>query len=981
MNKVKFFISIFFTVIFNVTLSQVIDISSLDWKIWLDNKAEWQNDSLYLPPVDISTLPVNEPTCGWSVLFDGRGFKTTLPATTEEHFWDRNRNTYGIAGNHEGVSWFSTDIEIPAYAKNKRIVLKFESVDVRAEVFLNQQLVGYDIIGGTPFTIDISKYAKAGQSNKLAVRVTEHEGHFTWRDYNLQKWGKNNTPGRKGFGGITGTVKLEISDKVFIDNVFIKNKPEPEKIDAQVTMGNLTDKEYNGMLTIRIIEKATGKSIYTTTENVSIHSDETVKKISISVPEAKLWSVESPNLYTIKLNLRTNDGLISEKVETFGFRWFDMKEIGGDKMFFLNGKRIVLRTAISWGFWPVSGAYPTPELAKKQVVTAKSLGLNMINFHRSMGHPISLDAADESGFLYYEEPGGYGQSENPFVWEWNKLKMERMILRDRNHPSLVIYDLINEAGRGPKDHEREDMKHFHQLDETRFLTFSSQAYGKNINDGNPVLVPHPMKSFMSPYEHDIKIFGWWDKHKAGGEGVYHDEIYNSPTDFFKYFDHPSEIIFWGEEGAVGTPARLDLVQKEIRKNDLKGWDSDDFLSQYTAYKIFLEEKEFTKAFPTVDDLTVSIGNVSHYHQARRIENIRCGNTTDAYAINGWEENKIENHSGIVDIYRNSKGDPSILAYYNQPLYIAVKLRNKVLPAGESTKADFYIINEKNIKGKHTLKITVEDEKGIQSTTIYKVEVKGGTEYGQLLLEAIDINVRSKGYTAVKAQLFNGEKEVATGKDLIFAVELDTSQLPELAIVDSSGSIQSMLNNIGKINIKNYGPSLQPYERVLIASDLPNGWSNRMDNIQQPLLEWVTKGNTMIIVDHAKEWAKFLKLKEVIDYRGSEDAWIHWYGGNFFVKDHPLFEDLPTNIAFNWEYQCLARYNRERFGLRLYGEECIAGIQIEHHHELLSAVSIIPFGDGKIILSTLDLKGAILDNSSASVVAKKILLNYIAYSCR
>ena len=155
----------------------------------------------------------------------------------------------------------------------------------------------------------------------------------------------------------------------------------------------------------------------------------------------------------------------------------------------------------------------------------------------------------------------------------------------------------------------------------------------------------------------------------------------------------------------------------------------------------------------------------------------------------------------------------------------------------------------------------------------------------------------------------------------------------------------------------------------------------MDNIQQPLLEWVTKGNTMIIVDHAKEWAKFLKLKEVIDYRGSEDAWIHWYGGNFFVKDHPLFEDLPTNIAFNWEYQCLARYNRERFGLRLYGEECIAGIQIEHHHELLSAVSIIPFGDGKIILSTLDLKGAILDNSSASVVAKKILLNYIAYSCR
>ena len=73
----------------------------------------------------------------------------------------------------------------------------------------------------------------------------------------------------------------------------------------------------------------------------------------------------------------------------------------------MNGKRIVLRTAISWGFWPVNGIIPTPELAERQIRLAKELGLNMLNFHRGIGQTVLLDKADELGLLYYEEPGGY----------------------------------------------------------------------------------------------------------------------------------------------------------------------------------------------------------------------------------------------------------------------------------------------------------------------------------------------------------------------------------------------------------------------------------------------------------------------------------------------------------------------------------------------------------------------------------------------
>ena len=123
---------------------------------------------------------------------------------------------------------------------------------------------------------------------------------------------------------------------------------------------------------------------------------------------------------------------------------------------------------------------------------------------------------------------------------------------------------------------------------------------------------------------------------------------------------------------------------------MNSWEADDYLQWYDAYDRFLKEKGFDKAFPTVDDLTRSMGNVSFYYQGRIIENIRISNTVDAYAVNGWESMKLENHSGIVDNYRFPKGDPEVMARYNAPLYLAVKMNRKVVSTGDTTLVDTYI---------------------------------------------------------------------------------------------------------------------------------------------------------------------------------------------------------------------------------------------------------------------------------------------------
>src|SRR5207249_12157773 len=101
---------------------------------------------------------------------------------------------------------------------------------------------------------------------------------------------------------------------------------------------------------------------------------------------------------------------------------------------------------ISWGFWPINGIYPTLELAEKEVRSAKVLGQNMLNFHRCIGHPEVFDKADELGLLFYEEPGAYVNGDRtPFAKVLALEKLLRMVKRDRSHPSLVIYNMINEA--------------------------------------------------------------------------------------------------------------------------------------------------------------------------------------------------------------------------------------------------------------------------------------------------------------------------------------------------------------------------------------------------------------------------------------------------------------------------------------------------------------------------------------------------------
>lgn len=786
------------------------NLAGANWHLWLDKTAKWQNDTLYLPPVNLKALPVNPPTGGWHAMAV-QSEKVSVPGIVEEYWQDR------LGKDYQGVSWWWTDFKLPSEAKGKRVTLNFESVRQRAEVFLNGQFVGYDVIGNTPFDVDLTGIGKPGAVNRLAVRITDAGGNFTWYDPMADRWGRYTLPISHGFGGISGPVRLTVTDPMHIADVFVRNEPEMRTVGVDLKVRNETKNPVRARVRYTIRDAKTQEIVHTeTARRIQLKPGETALTREISVPEARLWDLDHPNLYICESELTVGGKAIDAVSQRFGFRWFAQDGVGKDAVFRLNGKRIVLRTAISWGFWPVTGLYPTPELARKQITTAKALGLNMLNFHRCIGPPIVMDYADEMGLLQYEEPGGYvSGGGDAFAFRWAREKLLRMVKRDRNHPSLIIYDMINEEARAPLPYQKKDMADAHAIDPTRIITFTSG----DSKDGND-----PDKLHMLPYDPKQHIHGWFDHHDAVGPGNYLSEFYSGPTDHYHYTTNKQETVYWGEEGSIASPPRLDLINSELTRTNKDGWDGAEYRKWFKAYDDYLDHKGLRPYFQTVDALTQSMGRTTYYYQGRTIETVRLGNVTDGYAINGWESEIYENHSGIVDCWRKPKGPVSLISRYNRPVYVAVKIRKKVVNIGDQVTTDFHLVNEVNLHGAYRLDAWLTGPGGKTWSAHWPVKVDGGDTYGQPLAIGAKVPLPpASGRYSVRARLTDASgTTVASGDDEILAIGgVSAPAPPNGAVLELDGRIGSYVAKAKGTTLPAYAEDMGKLDYIIIGDADPD----------------------------------------------------------------------------------------------------------------------------------------------------------------
>jgi len=707
----------------------LLDIPDSGWKLWIDRAARYLDDRIFLPSdVDLAALPVNPPTGGWGTLDKAGALTVTLPTTVEEHLWGAfgerpyTADEYRYAeddpvpqnGAYRGVSWWYRSIDIPAAARGKRVMLHLRGARMRAEIYLNQKLVGYSIMSELPIDCDLTAAMLPGQANRLAIRITNPGGRYDWRDSTTMQWGAAKLFLSHGFGGIDRGMTLSAHPiDAHIRDAWVLNTPDPRIVTARMEIA--FDKPprdiaaLKARATIALLD-AKGATVpaAATLDALTLHGKVATATFTLRAADAELWSLDRPTLYLARF------GWVDDtRIVRFGFRWFAPDGIGSNAVLRLNGRRVRLYSAISWGYWGYNGLWPTPELARREVTSAKALGLNCLHFHRNVGKAEVLAAQDEMGLLRVMEPGGGrfaigrdlkpGEQLSPadrFSRDFLVAKCVAMAKAFRSHPSLVQYTLQNELGANLANPDVEAvMAAIHDTDPSRVVV---------LNDG--FVQRGAAQAMYLPYDDHLhrsdkeQWGGWWNNHQGAGDQWY-DKFYQGRDDYIHRQTGKPFIVEFGEmEGCAVADNHATMVA-DIEQHG-RSYDLADHREILKGTEAFLDKWGFRKAFPTAESLYLSIGRKAYDSWQNYLENIRIGDEIDVACISGWETTAIENHSGIVDNLRYFKADPALVRASLLPVRPVAKQRRLAFAVGESASLDLYLFNDTGVVVPGTLRLSV-----------------------------------------------------------------------------------------------------------------------------------------------------------------------------------------------------------------------------------------------------------------------------------
>ncbi|MBN1553624.1 MAG: hypothetical protein JXA11_02680 [Phycisphaerae bacterium] len=376
-----------------------------------------------------------------------------------------------------GVAWYWRTFRPAEIAGvEQRCLLTFGMVDYLADVWVNGRHVGGHEGGETPFTLDITSAVKSGD-NLLAVRVLNPtdepiDGFKLTEIPHRNKEAREYQPGRSyNAGGIPTHVTLHVVPAVRISDVFVRPCATTGDVRISVTARNDTNESVRGSLAVSI-GPANGGDIL---KSLRVESDfpvgQSIYEHVLKVDPPHLWNLDDPYLYRVIAKLETGKGSHEHMVRC-GFRDFRVER----GYFRLNGRRILLRSTHTGNHMPVGQLVPVdPDLIRRDLLMTKASGYNCVRFIAGMGYSEQMDFCDEIGLMVYEECfAGWCLADSPCMAERFDRSIREMILRDRNHPSITIWGLLNETSDGPVFRRAVDaLTMVRELDDTRLVLLSS----------------------------------------------------------------------------------------------------------------------------------------------------------------------------------------------------------------------------------------------------------------------------------------------------------------------------------------------------------------------------------------------------------------------------------------------------------------------------------------------------------------------------
>ncbi|WP_240348452.1 glycoside hydrolase family 2 protein [Longitalea arenae] len=451
---------------------------------WLNLNGQWQ----------YSALPASEQNI--PTAYAG---KILVPFAIESAL-----SGVGKTVGKDSALWYQRTVSVPAAFKNKRVLLHFGAVDWLCDVYVNGKKVGTHQGGYDPFSMDITTALTKSGNQQIAVRVWDPT------DEGPQPRGKQvNKPNGIWYTPVTGiwqTVWLEAVPQTYISN--IKQTPDIDKSVVRV-MAEVAHAQPGDQVVITALKGS---------EKIAEQTVAPGTEVTLSIPNAELWSPKKPFLYDLKVSLQQKNKKTDEVSSYFAMRKISVgTDNKGIQRMLLNNEFVFQYGPLDQGWWP-DGLYtaPTDEALKFDIEQTKAMGFNMIRKHVKVEPARWYNYCDRLGILVWQDmpsgdlgnrwesrPGVYGrasdkdrtpESETIFRNEWRAI-MEKL----HHFPSIVVWVPFNEGWGQFKT--KEIVEFTQQLDPSRLV---NSASGGNFEPVGHMIDLH---NYPEPLMPDPALFG------------------------------------------------------------------------------------------------------------------------------------------------------------------------------------------------------------------------------------------------------------------------------------------------------------------------------------------------------------------------------------------------------------------------------------------------------------------------------------------
>ncbi len=402
---------------------------------------------------------------GWKTIkvpgnWEIQGFGTPLYVNHPYEFVERDPKTrfpkmappYLPEQNPVGV--YKKEIEIPQDWDNRDIFLNIDGAKSGVYVYVNGKKVGYSEDSKTSAEFKLNKYVKPGH-NTLVIKIFRWstgsylEAQDFWR-----------------ISGIERDVFLWSQPKFAVRDFRIKSTLDESYtngiFELETTIKNYTGEVGYGEVSFELVD-ADGKTVISDTKEIDVQSNgENAITFSAKVPNVATWTSEHPNLYKVLISVKQNGDTKTEVVPyQVGFRRFEIKPVKTgdrvDRLFLVNGQPIKFKGVNIHETNPKTGHYVTEDVMRKDFEIMKLHNINTVRLAHYPQARRFYELCSEYGLYVYDEANieshamYYGQESLSKQPEWEQAHMDRtmnMYLRNKNHPSIAIWSLGNEAGNG-----------------------------------------------------------------------------------------------------------------------------------------------------------------------------------------------------------------------------------------------------------------------------------------------------------------------------------------------------------------------------------------------------------------------------------------------------------------------------------------------------------------------------------------------------